>query len=138
MRVAALAVVAFIAATLFQIGVASGFGGVEVIITYYHPVVWQTDSDPSTASCGPIDEAPLMLGDKIVALSRDLFFDKNGSKRCGERVAVITEHGIIWGIVWDTMNSRFIRRVDVMYRPGFRPKWGITRGRLFSLGELGG
>lgn len=138
MKNAALAVVAFVATTIFSIAAARGFGGIEVIITYYHPVVWQTDDDPSTASCGPLKDAPLMPSDRIVALSRDLFFDKNGSKRCGERVAIILDGEIIWGVVWDTMNSRFIRRVDIMYSPGSRPKWGITKGRLFSMDELGG
>ena len=120
---------------IFSYSVAQ-FGGVEVVVTYYHPVWWQTDDTPFLASCGPLDEAPKWQGERIVALSRDLFF-KDGHKRCGEHVVLVLKgHGVIHGVVWDTMNSRFRRYVDVMYEPFERPKWGITRGLLFGWSEF--
>ena len=101
---------------------------VPVVVTYYHPVPWQTDSRPWEASCGRLSDAP----GQVVALSRDLFFREDGSKRCGEKVFIRLESGeVIFGVVWDTMNARFKRRVDVLYPPGNRPTWGKTKGLLF-------
>jgi len=117
---------------------ACTFGGVQIFVTYYHAVPWQTDDTPEIASCGPLAEAPLLEGERIIAVSRDLFFDESGHKRCGEHVIVFTKHGLIYGVIWDTMNGRFLGRVDVLYKNGERPTWGVTSGKLYCAEELGG
>ncbi len=112
------------------------FYGVNVTITYYHPVYWQTDSTPELASCGWIKDAKPWPGEKLVALSRDLFY-RNGHKRCSEHVIIILDGGsVMHGYVYDTMNVRFKQRVDIMYPVGEKPGWGMTGGRLYSWWEL--
>jgi len=79
-------------------------------ITFYNPVVWQTDATPQVSSCGPNLE-------KQVALSRDIFFNDQGEKHlCGTKVDIITEDGVIFKdyVVNDTMNPRFENTVDIM------------------------
>jgi len=103
---------------------------VSIIATYYHAVPWQTDSRPWEASCGRLADAP----GPVIALSRDLFFRENGSKRCGEWVMVRLNTGhVIVGVVWDTMARRFRRRVDILVPNGVRPEWGKQEGVLFWL-----
>ena len=92
--------------------------GAHVRITFYQPVPGQTDDDPGTASCGR-NLTPW----KQVAVSRDLFYRPDGTKRCGERVTVVLEHPVrvhgklvrrVDGMIWDTMNKRFHKTVDVL------------------------
>lgn len=115
---------------LLLLGVAMG-QQLLITATYYWAVPSQTDDTPHIASCGPLTEAGAREGWHIVALSRDLFFREDGSKRCGERVFVKLETGdTIWGIVWDTMAPRFTLRVDILVATGYRPAWGKAYGIL--------
>lgn len=83
-------------------------------LTAYNPVPRQTDSDPETSSCGPTRPDQL-------ALSRDLFFDPNGSKHlCGAKVRVLivnpqtdTVEQVEERIVWDTMHRRYEATGDI-------------------------
>ena len=79
-------------------------------ISFYNPVFWQTDEDPSISSCGPNRE-------NQIAVSRDLFFDDYGRKHlCGQKVTIITEDGEVFEdyVIWDTMNERFTKTADIM------------------------
>jgi len=79
-------------------------------ISFYNPVVRQTDSTPEQSSCGPTQS-------KQVALSRDLFFNDDGEKfLCGKKVTIYTERGEVFKdyVVNDTMNVRFEKTVDIM------------------------
>jgi len=94
-------------------------------ITAYNPVENQTDSSPSIASCGP--NLPHQ-----VALSQDLFF-RNGKKLCGIKVAVYDNNGklLMKGIVWDTMNPRYTKAVDILLKGTTKAfKFGVHTGYL--------
>lgn len=99
-------------------------------ISFYNPVPAQTDATPEYSSCGPNKE-------KQIALSRDLFFDENGSKHlCGKKVLIVTDRGEVFEdyIIWDTMNARFSNTVDIMlphedYNEAF--DLGVTSGVLY-------
>ena len=113
-------------------GVGVAVAQIPVFVTYYQPVPWQTDATPHIASCGPIADAKPWPGERLVALSRDLFYYADGRKKCGLHVKVLLENGVmIHGYVWDTMNARFKARVDVLYPKGEAPAWGAAWGKLF-------
>lgn len=103
---------------------------IPVTVTYCHAVPGQTDSQPFIASCGPLAAVQKPKGWYIVALSRDLFFDRRGHKRCGEYVWVEVGGESFIGIVWDTMAARFTRAVDVLYPVGKRAPWGKAQGTI--------
>jgi len=68
-------------------------------ISFYNPVVWQTDGDPSVSSCGPNVT-------NQIAVSQDLFFDDNGVKHlCGKTVTIVTHDGMVFDnyVIWDTI-----------------------------------
>lgn len=99
-------------------------------ISFYNPVVWQTDGDPSVSSCGPNVT-------NQIAVSQDLFFDDNGVKHlCGKTVTIVTHDGMVFDdyVIWDTMNPRFTNTVDIMlphtdYMVAM--ELGITAGILY-------
>ena len=83
---------------------------VQVAVTYYQALAGQTDDDPSLSACGPT-----MKPWQQIALSRDLFHDAKGSKRCGRRARLVFADGRSLNvIVNDTMHSRFRTRADVL------------------------
>ena len=80
-------------------------------ITAYNAVTHQTDADPHISSCG-------VNKTRQIAISRDLFFDSNGSKYlCGVRATIITSDGHVFTnyVIWDTMNERFSETADVLF-----------------------
>lgn len=82
----------------------------KVDVTYYQALPGQTDADFSTAACGPNLEPWVQ-----VAVSRDLFYDALGNKRCGQQVRLHFSNGQqIVGVINDTMNPRFSKRIDVL------------------------
>ena len=113
------------AALLVLMGLA--LAQVPVTITYYHAVPGQTDSTPDIAACGPISMAPLWPGDYVIALSRDLF----RRELCGAHILLRWDGGIITGVVWDTMNKRFYRYVDILVPNGQRWAPGKVKGILY-------
>lgn len=97
-------------------------------ITAYNAVSGQTDSTPTVASCGPLSAAPA----RVVAVSRDLFFDDQGRKRCGAEIAVVYADGrVVLGVVWDTMAARYENTADVLMDSVVDAKnHGVATGEL--------
>lgn len=88
-------------------------------VTYYNAVEAQTDADPHISACGP-------NRDNQVAVSRDLF---RSSLHCGDEVDVWLESGYLGRfVVWDTMNARFTRTLDILTEGSY--DWGKTTGHL--------
>ncbi|ABJ91483.1 hypothetical protein YS40_089 [Thermus phage phiYS40] len=102
-------------------------------LSFYNLVPQQTDDDPYVASCGPIER----VKETIIALSQDLFFDKNRKKHlCGKKVKIISDLGIFEGIVYDTMNSRYIKSADIVvdtYEKAI--KLGISKNAILIVYE---
>ncbi len=91
------------------------FGDIQVYklerLSFYNLTRNQTDDTPDIASCGPIKR----VKETIVALSQDLFFDKNRRKYlCGKKAKIISDLGIFEGVVYDTMNARYKRSADIV------------------------
>jgi len=100
-------------------------------ITAYNPIPSQTDSNPGESSCGPTKQHQ-------IALSQDLFFRPDGTKRCGEKVALYdaTGHLIVKGVVWDTMNKRYTHAADILFPTPDTSKtlnFGVHTGYLVFL-----
>ena len=89
----------------------------EVTVTKYHPVVNQTDNTPlQTADLSKISMAKLYRGKiKWVAVSRDLLKEYG----YGSKIRISTGDPDIDGVyeVHDTMNPRFVSRVDILSHP---------------------
>lgn len=80
-------------------------------LSFYNLTKNQTDDTPYIASCGPIKR----VKETIVALSQDLFFDKNHRKHlCGKKAKIISDLGIFEGIIYDTMNYRYRKSADIV------------------------
>ena len=86
---------------------------IPVWVTHAQHVEAQTDSTPWIGSCG------LMSGAHgEVAVSRDLFFREDGSKRCGEKIVLKIGKSIGVYTILDTMaksvrGKPLIRYVDI-------------------------
>lgn len=100
-------------------------------ITAYNAVAAQTDNDPLVASCGSISAAP----GRVIAVSRDLFFDRQGRKRCGAEIAVVYADGrVVLGVVWDTMNKRYKNTADILMDTVRNAKnHGVQAGQIHFL-----
>lgn len=80
-------------------------------LSFYNLVSEQTDNTPDIASCGPIKK----VKETIIAISQDLFFDKNRRKYlCGKKAKIISDLGIFEGVIYDTMNARYKRSADIV------------------------
>ncbi len=92
------------------------FGAKVYRISHYSLSKDETDNSPEYLSCGHIKEIKKRKDEVIIALSQDLFFDKNRRKIfCGKRAKVILPDGKVYhGIVFDTMNKRYKRAVDIL------------------------
>lgn len=121
---------------LADLGGAPDLHQIKVRVTYYNLVPGQTDDTPWLGSCGYYWEweAKLRPGERLVALSRDLFFDNRGRKLCGKRVVIEVLGERFVGVVWDTMHSRFGQSVDIAMPPGERWGRGAAPGTMFWLG----
>lgn len=95
-------------------------------ISAYNAVPSQTEGNPNVSSCGPNQPSQ-------VAVSRDLFFDENGTKHlCGTTGTIVTYRGEIFDVViWDTMNPRFTESADILMTSiDSARQFGITSGFL--------
>lgn len=91
------------------------FGDIKVHklerLSFYNLTKNQTDDTPDIASCGPIKK----VKETIIAISQDLFFDKNLRKYlCGKKAKIISDLGIFEGVIYDTMNARYKRSADIV------------------------
>lgn len=102
----------------------------EVTITKYHPVASQTDDTPlQTADLSKISMAKLYRGKiKWVAVSRDLLKEYG----YGSKIRISTGDPDIDGVyeVHDTMNPRFVARIDILSHPKHALGKGLWSGKI--------
>ena len=109
------------------VGRTARAAAVQVAVTYYQALAGQTDRDPHLSACGPT-----LPPWRQIALSRDLFHDQRGVRRCGQRARLVFSSGRSLNVVVnDTMHSRFRSRADVLV-PVSAParSFGVDRATL--------
>ena len=93
----------------------------KVVVTMYHPVSSQTDDTPNITADGTVIKIQRASEYKYVAVSRNMLVRNGGFLRFGDYVWV--DAGKKSGVyqVKDTMNARFINRIDILETPGVKP-----------------
>ena len=102
-------------------------------LSFYNLTKNQTDDTPDIASCGPIKK----VKETIIAISQDLFFDKNRRKYlCGKKAKIISDLGIFEGVIYDTMNARYKRSADIVVDTYYEAiKLGISKNAILIVYE---
>ncbi len=96
--------------------------GMEVTVTMYHPVSRQTDSTPNILADGTRIRVHKASEYKFIAVSRNLLKRHGGFLDYGDFIVLKGTDGKD-GVyqVKDTMNKRFVNRVDILESPGTKP-----------------
>jgi len=96
---------------------------VKVVATMYHPVVWQTDSDPHITADGTRIHRRHASKYRFLAVSRNLLKKNGGHLDYGDYVIIDGTNGRYNGVwqIKDTMAKRFINRIDFLCSPGTEP-----------------
>ena len=87
-------------------------------ISHYSLSIDETDNTPFLLSCGHIREVEKYRkeGFLIIAVSRDIFFDKSGRKfLCGKKgILKIENNKILKVLIFDTMHPRYKNTADIL------------------------
>ena len=96
--------------------------GMEVTVTMYHPVSSQTDSTPNILADGPRIRVHKASEYRFIAVSRNLLKQHGGFVEYGDFIVLKGTDGKD-GVyqVKDTMNKRFVNRIDILESPGTKP-----------------
>ena len=96
--------------------------GLDVIVTMYHPTRYQTDSTPDILADGTKITIHKASEYRYVAVSRNLLKRWGGWLDYGDFIVLKGTDGKD-GVyqVKDTMNSRFVNRIDILESPGVKP-----------------
>ena len=96
--------------------------GMEVTVTMYHPVRAQTDSTPNILADGTRIRVHKASEYRFIAVSRNLLKRWGGFLDYGDFI-VLSGTGHKDGVyqVKDTMNARFVNRIDILESPGTKP-----------------
>jgi len=96
--------------------------GLDVTVTMYHPTTQQTDSTPNILADGTKIKIHQASEYKFVAVSRNLLKRWGGWLDYGDFIVLTGTDGKD-GVyqVRDTMNRRFINRIDILESPGTKP-----------------
>ena len=96
--------------------------GMEVTVTMYHPVRSQTDSTPNILADGTRIRVHKASEYRFIAVSRNLLKRHGGFLEYGDFI-VLKGTGQKDGVyqVTDTMNKRFVNRIDILESPGTKP-----------------
>ena len=96
--------------------------GMEVTVTMYHPVRSQTDSTPNILADGTRIRVHKASEYRFIAVSRNLLKRHGGFLEYGDFI-VLKGTGQKDGVyqVKDTMNKRFVNRIDILESPGTKP-----------------
>ena len=96
--------------------------GMEVTVTMYHPVRQQTDSTPNILADGTRIRLHKASEYKFIAVSRNLLKRHGGFLDYGDFIVLKGTDGKD-GVyqVKDTMNKRFVNRIDILESPGTKP-----------------
>ena len=96
--------------------------GMNVTVTMYQPVRYQTDSTPNILADGTRIKTEQASNYKFIAVSRNLLKRWGGWLDYGDFVLLIgTSHNDGVYQVKDTMNPRFVNRIDILESPGVKP-----------------
>ncbi len=96
--------------------------GMDVIVTMYQPVRGQTDSTPNILADGTRIKTELASNYKFIAVSRNLLIRHGGWLDYGDFVLLKGTDGKD-GVyqVRDTMNKRWVNRIDILENVGVKP-----------------
>lgn len=96
--------------------------GVPVTVTMYHPVSYQTDSTPDILADGTRIRTQEASNYKFIAVSRNLLKRWGGWLDYGDFILLKGTDGKD-GVyqVRDTMNPRWVNRIDILESPGTKP-----------------
>ena len=96
--------------------------GLDVTVTMYHPTTQQTDSTPNILADGTKIRIHKASEYKFVAVSRNLLKKHGGWLNYGDFIFLRGTNGKD-GVyqVRDTMNRRFVNRIDILESPGTSP-----------------
>ena len=112
--------------------------GIEVDVTMYHPVSRQTDSTPNILADGTQIRVSRASEYKFIAVSRNLLRRFGGFLDYGDFVLFKGTKGHKDGVyqVRDTMNKRFVNRIDVLESPGKAP-YKYANAEIYKLTDMG-
>ena len=96
--------------------------GLDVTVTMYHPVRHQTDRTPNILADGTKITIHKASEYKYIAVSRNLLKRWGGWLDYGDFIILTGTDGKD-GVyqVKDTMNKRFVNRIDILESPGVKP-----------------
>ena len=96
--------------------------GMIVTVTMYEPVSYQTDSTPNILADGTRIRVHKASEYRFIAVSRNLLTRHGGWLDYGDFVLLKgTNHKDGVYQVRDTMNKRFVNRIDILESPGVQP-----------------
>ena len=96
--------------------------GMNVTVTMYEPVRYQTDSTPNILADGTRIRVQKASEYRFIAVSRNLLKRHGGWLDYGDFVLLKgTNHKDGVYQVRDTMNKRFVNRIDILESPGVQP-----------------
>ena len=96
--------------------------GMNVTVTMYEPVRYQTDSTPNILADGTRIRVHKASEYRFIAVSRNLLKRHGGWLDYGDFVLLKgTSHKDGVYQVRDTMNKRFVNRIDILESPGVPP-----------------
>ena len=96
--------------------------GMIVTVTMYEPVSYQTDSTPNILADGTRIRVHKASEYRFIAVSRNLLTRHGGFLDYGDFVLLKgTNHKDGVYQVRDTMNKRFVNRIDILESPGVQP-----------------
>ena len=111
--------------------------GLDVVVTMYHPTKGQTDSTPDILADGTKITIHKASEYRYVAVSRNLLKRWGGWLDYGDFI-VLKGTGGKDGVyqVKDTMNKRFVNRIDILESPGVKPyKYTSAKIKKANLNE---
>ena len=96
--------------------------GMNVTVTMYHPVSQQTDSTPNILADGTRIRVHKASEYRFIAVSRNLLSRYGGWLDYGDFILLKGTDGKDGMYqVRDTMNPRFVNRIDILESPGTKP-----------------
>ena len=96
--------------------------GMHVTVTMYQPLRYQTDSTPNILADGTRIRIQEASNYKFIAVSRNLLKRFGGWLDYGDFIFLkntVDKDGVYQ--VRDTMNKRFVNRIDILESPGVKP-----------------
>ena len=93
----------------------------KVTVTMYHPVPEQTDSTPNITADGTVFRIENASDYRYIAVSQNMLIRNGGFLDYGDWVVVSAGEKSGLYQVRDTMNKRWVNRIDILESPGVRP-----------------